>query len=118
MQMTGKVLLDAEEQPLCRFGLLRPFFGNVHIPGRLRRRFEVALLFIFLENHESVSSFQLPASSSQFFASLRAANHHPISHPQFHRQSTFSIDNPHSQSTIDTYQIRSRQSEIRNRSSS
>src|SRR4051794_18989095 len=60
VQMTGKVLLDAEEQPLCRFGLLRPFFGNVHIPGRLRRRFEVALLFIFLENHESVSSFQLP----------------------------------------------------------
>src|SRR3954463_5650899 len=53
------MLLHAEKKSLFGLRLLRAFFGCLQVAGGLGRRGEVAFLFVFLENHESASSFQL-----------------------------------------------------------
>ena len=51
VQVAGQVLLHAEEQALVRPGALRALGGELHVARRFRRRAEVALLFVFFEDH-------------------------------------------------------------------
>ena len=51
VQVAGQVLLHAEEQALVRPGAFRALGGELHVARRFRRRAEVALLFVFFENH-------------------------------------------------------------------
>ena len=51
VEMTGEVLLHAEEQRRLGLLLLRALGGDGQVAGRFGRRLEVALLFVFVEDH-------------------------------------------------------------------
>ena len=55
VQMTGEVLLDAEEARCCTVVLARAFGGQFRSPAGSGDSCEVALLLVFFEHHRSAS---------------------------------------------------------------
>ena len=66
VQVAGQVLLHAEEQALVRPGALRALGGELHVAGRFRRRAEVALLFVFFEDHFFSGGLRPPDPLTRF----------------------------------------------------
>src|SRR5262245_48873419 len=63
VQMTREMFLDAKEESLLGFRLLRALLCSLDVTRRLWCRFEVALLFVFLQDHIYCSRGPTPARS-------------------------------------------------------